>query len=73
MRRFSILFLNVLLIGLVSYQQTLAQVKPKTPPSEQGDEVVRGKTELVQTDVTGRPFGFRSSKSWSKCPGPIVP
>lgn len=50
MRRFSILFLNVLLI--VSYQQTLAQVKPKTPPSEQGDEVVRVKTELVQTDVT---------------------
>jgi hypothetical protein len=51
MRRFSILFLNVLLI--VSYQQTLAQVKPETPPSEQGDEVVRVKTELVQTDVTG--------------------
>jgi len=29
MRRFSILFMNVLLIGLVSYQQTLGQVKPK--------------------------------------------
>jgi hypothetical protein len=51
MRRFSILFLNVLLIG-VSYQQTLAQVKTKTPQSDEPDDVVRVKTELVQTDVT---------------------
>jgi VWFA-related protein len=40
-------FLNVLLIGLVSAQQLHAQVK--TPP---GDDVIRVKTELVQTDVT---------------------
>ena len=51
MRGFSIFFLNVLLIGLVSYQQTLAQVKAKTPPSDEND-VVRVKTELVQTEVS---------------------
>jgi VWFA-related protein len=46
-RIFSILLLNVLLIGLVCGQQ-------KTKPSqrEQSDDVVRIKTELVQTDVT---------------------
>jgi VWFA-related protein len=46
-RIFSILFLNVLLVGLVCGQQ-------KTKPSqrEQSDDVVRIKTELVQTDVT---------------------
>ena len=39
-------FLNVLLIGLVSAQQLSGQVK--TPD----DDVIRTKTELVQTDVT---------------------
>ena len=52
MRRFSILSLNVLLLALVCSQQTLAQVKKQTPRREQPDEVVRVKTELVQTDVT---------------------
>jgi len=46
MRRFGVLWLNILLLGLISTQQTFAQVK--TPQ----DDVVRVKTELVQTDVT---------------------
>ena len=41
-------FLNVLLIGLVFSPQLLAQ----TPRREQSDDVIRVKTELVQTDVT---------------------
>ena len=49
MRRFSILSLNVLLIGLVSSQQMLGQIKAQP---EQTDDVVRFKTELVQTDLT---------------------
>src|ERR1051325_4574323 len=44
-------FLHMLLIGLVSAQPLLAQVKTQTPPREQPDEVLRVKTELVQTDV----------------------
>ena len=51
MRRSSVLFLNLLLIGLVSSQQMLGQVKTQTQ-REQSDEVVRVKTELVQTDIT---------------------
>jgi hypothetical protein len=47
MRVFSVLSLNVLLIGLVSSQQILGQTKTPAP-----DDVVRTKTELVQTDVT---------------------
>ena len=47
MRVFSIFSLIVLLIGLVSAQQTLAQSKTGAT-----DDVVRTKTELVQTDVT---------------------
>lgn len=47
LRVFTIFSLIVFLIGLVSSQQILAQVK--TQPS---DDVVRTKTELVQTDVT---------------------
>jgi VWFA-related protein len=47
MRVFSVLTLNVLLIGLVSSQHILGQVKTQAP-----DDVVRTKTELVQTDVT---------------------
>jgi VWFA-related protein len=47
MRRFGVIFLSVLLIG----QQVLAQ-KTKPPQQEQPDDVVRVKTELVQTDVT---------------------
>lgn len=49
MRRFSILLVNVLLIYS---QQTVGQVKTQTPQREQPDDVVRLKTELVQTDVT---------------------
>ena len=40
-------FLNLLLIGLVSSQQIAGQNKTQAP-----DDVVRTKTELVQTDVT---------------------
>lgn len=42
-------FLNVLLICLVAAQQSYGQVKTQTPPD---DDVIRVKTELVQTDVT---------------------
>ena len=52
MRRFSIVFLNVLLIGLASAQQITGQVKTQAPQREQPDEAIRVKTELVQTDVT---------------------
>src|SRR5215510_5061044 len=44
MRRFSCLFLGVLLIGLGSAQQLFGQ--------QQSDDVIRVKSELVQTDVT---------------------
>lgn len=46
MRSFISLFL--LVIGLVSSQQLLGQVRTQTPQ----DDVIRTKTELVQTDVT---------------------
>jgi VWFA-related protein len=46
MRRFGVLWLTVLLVGVISCQQIFAQVKT------QQDDVVRVKTELVQTDVT---------------------
>lgn len=52
MRRFRVLWLNVLLIGLVCCQQLLGQVKTQKPQREQPDDVVRVKTELVQTDIT---------------------
>jgi hypothetical protein len=52
MRTVGILFLGVLLIGVASAQQILAQVKTQTPQREQSDDVVRVKTELVQTDIT---------------------
>ena len=52
MRRFSGFFVTVLLIGLVLSQPAPGQVKTKTPPREQADDVIRVKTELVQTDVT---------------------
>jgi len=51
MRRFSVLSLNVLLIGVVSSQQMLAQVKTQTP-QRLPDDVVRVNTALIQTDVT---------------------
>jgi hypothetical protein len=47
MRVFNIFSPIVLLIALVSSQQTLGQTKTQAP-----DDVVRTKTELVQTDVT---------------------
>ncbi len=47
MRVFNVFFLIVLLIGLVPSQQMLGQTKTQAP-----DDVVRTKTELVQTDVT---------------------
>lgn len=46
MRVFSVSLL-LLLIGLVSSQEILGQTKPKA-----ADDLVRTKTELVQTDVT---------------------
>jgi VWFA-related protein len=49
---FIVLSLNVLLIGFVCSQRTFAQVKNQTPQREQADDVVRVKTELVQTDIT---------------------
>ena len=52
MRRFTVFSLNLLLIGLISSQQSHGQVKTHTPPREQRDDVIRVKTELVQTDVT---------------------
>jgi VWFA-related protein len=52
MQCFSILTLNALLLALVCSQQIFAQVRPQTPQREQTDDVVRVKTELVQTDVT---------------------
>jgi VWFA-related protein len=52
MWRFSGFFLTLLLIGLVLSQPAPGQVKTKTPPREQADDVIRVKTELVQTDVT---------------------
>jgi len=48
---FSFLFVSVLLIGVVS-SHSPGQVRTKTPPREQADDVIRVKTELVQTDVT---------------------
>ena len=47
MRVFSAFSLNLLLIGLLSSQQIVGQVKTPAP-----DDVVRTRTELVQTDVT---------------------
>lgn len=47
MRVISVFFLNLLLIGIVSSEQILGQSKTQAP-----DDVVRIKTELVQTDVT---------------------
>src|SRR5436190_23789843 len=52
MRIFSVLSLNVLLIGLVCSQEMLGQTKTRTPKPKQPDDVVRVKTELVQTDIT---------------------
>lgn len=52
MRTFSVLCLNVLLISLVCSQQMLGQEKTQTPQREQVDDVVRVKTELVQTDIS---------------------
>ncbi|HEU4834748.1 MAG TPA: VWA domain-containing protein [Pyrinomonadaceae bacterium] len=46
------LFLNVLLIVLVSAQSLPGQVKNQTQRQEQSEDVLRVKTELVQTDVT---------------------
>ena len=51
MRIFSVLSLHLLLIALVDYQQTPRQDKTQTPQRET-DDVVRVKTELVQTDIT---------------------
>ena len=48
MRRVSVLFLGLILLGVSCDQQTFAQVKTQPPQ----DDVIRVKTELVQTDVT---------------------
>ena len=47
MRVFTVFFLNLLLIGLLSSRQIVGQIKTAAP-----DDVVRTRTELVQTDVT---------------------
>ena len=52
MRVFSVFSLTVLLIGLGFSQQIPGQVKSQIPQREQTDDVVRVKTELVQTDIT---------------------
>jgi VWFA-related protein len=51
MRVFRLLYLNLLLIALLSTQPIVGQVRTPTPPREQ-DDVVRVSTELVQTDIT---------------------
>src|ERR1043166_487136 len=51
MRIFRLLYLNLILIGLISIQPIIGQVKTQTPAREQ-DDVVRVSTELVQTDLT---------------------
>ena len=51
MRIFLAISLNVLLFGPVSTQQVPGQVKTPTPPPEQTPDVVRVRTELVQTDL----------------------
>src|SRR5690242_21576982 len=48
--RLSYIFLPALVVGLTALQTIVGQVKTQTPP--QSDDVVRVKTELVQTDVT---------------------
>jgi VWFA-related protein len=52
MRVFKLLYLNILFIGLISIQPIIGQVKTQTPQREQADDVVRVRTELVQTDIT---------------------
>ena len=50
MRLFS--HLNVLLLGMICVAPVVGQSKAQTPPRQQPDDVIRVKTELVQTDVT---------------------
>lgn len=45
-------FFRILLLGLVCSPPIFGQVKSQTLPRDQADDVVRVKTELVQTDVT---------------------
>lgn len=52
MRRYIVLCLNLLLIGFVASQPLPGQDKTRTPQQDQTDDVVRVKTELVQTDIT---------------------
>ena len=52
MRSSSFLFLITLLIALVCGQQVLGQIKTQKTQPDQSDDVVRVKTELVQTDIT---------------------
>jgi VWFA-related protein len=51
MRRFTGVLLIALLMGLMR-SEPVAQVKTQAPQREQSDDVVRIKTELVQTDIT---------------------
>ena len=44
--------INLFLIGLSLSSPAVCQVKPQSPQREQADDVVRVKTELVQTDLT---------------------
>jgi VWFA-related protein len=52
MRKFYLFSLSLLVLGLISSPQVLAQVKTQKAQREQPDDVVRVKTELVQTDIT---------------------
>ncbi len=52
MRRCTHFVLNLLVLGLVSPPATTAQVTTQKPTPEESDNVVRVKTELIQTDVT---------------------
>ena len=52
MRKFHLFSLSLLVLGLISSPQVLGQAKPQKAQREQPDDVVRVKTELVQTDIT---------------------
>ena len=52
MRKFHLFSLSLLVLGLISSPQVLGQAKTQKAQREQPDDVVRVKTELVQTDIT---------------------
>ena len=52
MRGLIVRSVTAILINLVFSQHLLGQVSAQTPQRQQADDIVRVKTELVQTDVT---------------------